>query len=63
MRERYIVTVWHSENYTTFYVVDTSQPEREQPCIIHAWSDQVEPNASFLARDFCMRHNAKEVQS
>ena len=58
MSERYKVTLWHGEYGTVYYVIDTSQPESEQPCVIHSWNTRTEPQAEFLARDFCLRHNA-----
>ena len=45
---------------TTYDVIDTSRPANEQPAVIHSWSDAFTLNASYLAHDFCFRHNAKE---
>lgn len=55
---RYVVTSWHDEDSTTFNEVDTEQPENEQPCIIRSWNTAKVPNAGYLAKDFCRRHNA-----
>lgn len=57
---RYIVIINHGEYVTTYAVVDTYQPESEQPCVIHEWNTKREPNAKYLADDFCKRHNDKE---
>lgn len=56
MRERYVVSIVG----TSHYVIDTDRPEREGSRVIYAWDTNDEPNAAFLARDFCERHNAKE---
>jgi hypothetical protein len=55
--ERYIVTAFHGATATTFYAVDTFQPEDEQPAIVRSWSTGLDPNAFWLAQNFCDRHN------
>lgn len=57
--QRYKVVVNHGEGGSTYSVVDTAQPENEQPAIVHSWSTAQEPNAKFLAEDFTQRHNSK----
>lgn len=57
---RYITVTTHGERATAYAVVDTAQPEAEQPAVIHAWRTDTEPNARFLAEDFCQRHNATQ---
>ncbi len=54
---RYKIVVTQGEYAIIYDVVDTIQPEREQPCIVHSFSTRDEPNAAFLANDFCRRHN------
>ena len=54
---RYKVVINHGEHGTVFSAVDTSQPEAEQPCVIHSWNIANEPNAKYLADDFCVRHS------
>ena len=54
---RFNVVVTHGEFASTFTVVDSEQPEAEQPAIVRAWNNRNEPNAAYLARDFCARHN------
>ena len=56
---RFQLVINHREHDTLYIVIDTSQPEREQPCVIESWSTISEPNARYLAIDFCNRHNAK----
>lgn len=60
---RYGIQYQHGEHGTVYYVLDLSQPESEQPCIIHSWSTATEPNARFLAEDFCIRHNATPIET
>lgn len=60
--ERYKVTISHGEGATLYAVVDTSQPEEEQPAVVLTYSTATEPNAEFLARDYAKRHNDKEGQ-
>ena len=60
VNNRYVVTILHGESGTVYHVVDTAPPEAEQPCVIHSWKYPEEPNACYLATDFCERHNAKE---
>lgn len=55
--KRFSVRVIHGEGDTVFHVVDAAPPEREQPCIVMSFSLRKEPNAAFLAADFCKRHN------
>ena len=57
---RYVVATFHGEGATVFHVVDTAQPTDAQPVIILSWSTAKEPNARYLAEDFCERHNTKE---
>jgi hypothetical protein len=59
--ERYIVVVNHGERFTTYNVVDTWQPQSEQPAVVHCWATDFEPNAAFLAKDFCVRNNGKHL--
>ena len=59
MSGRYRVVTAHVERHSIFYVVDTAQPEAEQPSVVAYWTTATEPNARFLADDFCERHNAK----
>lgn len=59
MSNRYQVTVTHGEAGTVYAVVDTIQPEAEQPAVILSWNTATERNAEYLASDFCLRHNAK----
>lgn len=54
---RYQLMTWHSEGYSAFYVVDTIQPEDEQPAVVVSWNTKDEPNARYLAMNFCDRHN------
>ena len=58
--EPYMVAVWHGEGRTVFYVVDSRQPESEQPAVVCSFNtahDGQGAAASWLARDFCERHN------
>ena len=59
MHGRYKTVVTHGESGSLFQVVDTWQPECEQPCVVLSWNTSNEPNAAYLARDFCDRHNSK----
>jgi len=59
MTDRYETTIAHGEAGTVYSVVDTTQPEAEQPCVVQSWNTRTDPNAQYLARDFCIRHNAK----
>ena len=54
---RYKVVIRHDEGASLFLVVDTFQPTEEQPCIVLGYNSKTEPNAAFLAKDFCERHN------
>jgi hypothetical protein len=58
--QRYRVVVNHGEYASTYNVVDTAQPESEQPCIVIGWSSRTEAHAAYLAANFCTRHNAKQ---
>lgn len=40
MHKRYIVTVWHGELRSLFYVVDTEAPCDERPAICSTWHDR-----------------------
>ena len=35
--ERYIVTAWHGESRSLFYVCDSSAPDGEQPAIVRSF--------------------------
>ena len=57
----YRVAVGHGEGRTVYYVVDSSQPEAEQPAVVRSFDtsrDGGGASAGWLARDFCERHNA-----
>lgn len=60
MSNRYQVATTHGEGATVYAVIDTAQPQDEQPCVVQSWSTRTEPNARYLAEDFCQRHNAEE---
>jgi len=56
---RFQIVINHGENGSVYMVIDTVQPEREQPCVIESWNTNKDKNARYLAMDFCNRHNAK----
>lgn len=60
---RFQVTYQHGEHRTVFYVVDTAQPEAEQPAVVASFGTDRDPYgapARWLAHDYADRHNAKE---
>lgn len=42
---RYRVTVWHGENQSVFYVMDTLAPESEQPACMGSLHSQTDADA------------------
>lgn len=58
---RYKVVAWHGEIGSTYSVVDTLQPESDQPAVVRTWLTETEPHACWLAEGFCRRHNAKQT--
>ena len=62
LRNRFRVTVQHGEGRSVYYVVDTAQPEAEQPAIVASFGTDRDPfgaSARWLAQDYADRHNAK----
>lgn len=62
---RFIVTSQDGEHRSVFYVVDTAQPEREQPAVVASFGtdrDRYGAPARWLAQDYADRHNAKETK-
>lgn len=60
MRNRFQIVINSSESATTYNVVDSEAPEREQPAVMIGFTTAKDHNAQFLAEDYCYRHNAKE---
>ena len=59
---RFVVVTFHGKRSTSFTIVDTAAPEAEQPSVVMSFSTLAFGNASWLAADYCTRHNANEAR-
>lgn len=55
--DTYIVTAWHGEGDSTFYVVDQTQPDDLQPAIVRSWNTRQYPDAYWRAVRYADRRN------
>lgn len=35
--DRYVITIWHGEGSTVYYVIDTWASEQDQPAVVASW--------------------------
>lgn len=50
---RYIITLWHGECTTLYYIVDTQAHDDEQPCVVESFTQR------SIAESECAKYNAR----